>query len=453
MRVNEFIVLLAVGGALSAAGCSKTTTRNQTEIGGGGEGGESGAGGTASGGSGGSESGASGGSLSSSSGGTGAGGEGGDGEPGDSSNAGGTGGVGAVNGTGGVDGTGGATGTNGTGGSGTGGSGTGGTGGSGEVCESTGAEVCNGLDDDCNGEIDDGSAQELGCTNLEVCDESCVCAAALCRGGYASWPMPGTPGHARDYQVSADTVLDRVTGLEWQRTVSPDSFTWAQAQTYCSDLALNGKSDWRVPSRVELISLLDFSKETPPSIDHEAFPNTPAEVFWTASTDANNDANGWVVRFSGGSPTPDDFSKTALERARCVRTAIHTPPLDTQFVNHGNGTVTDLGTGLMWLEASQDANSLAAAESFCEQLSFASFTDWRLPTATELLTQIDESRINPAIDPVAFPGSQGNGYYATATKILGEDGNAWSVHLYRGETFIQSTTSGKDVRCVRNSMP
>ena len=42
---------------------------------------------------------------------------------------------------------------------------------------------------------------------------------------WAQYPMPGTPGHPRSYQVAgtpgAETVIDCVTGLEWQRDVGP----------------------------------------------------------------------------------------------------------------------------------------------------------------------------------------------------------------------------------------
>jgi hypothetical protein len=56
-----------------------------------------------------------------------------------------------------------------------------------------------------------------------------------------------------------------------------------------------------------------------------------------------------------------------------------------RFVNHGDGTVTDTKTGLMW--AAKDNGSLInwqTANSYCQNYSGGGHTDWRMPTLTEL---------------------------------------------------------------------
>lgn len=35
--------------------------------------------------------------------------------------------------------------------------------------------------------------------------------------------------------------------------------TYVEGETYCANLSLGGQSDWRVPTRIELVSLVDYT--------------------------------------------------------------------------------------------------------------------------------------------------------------------------------------------------
>jgi hypothetical protein len=56
------------------------------------------------------------------------------------------------------------------------------------------------------------------------------------------------------------TVTDNVTGLMWQQQAVP-STTYAQSNptSYCQSLTLGGHADWRLPSIIELLSIVDCS--------------------------------------------------------------------------------------------------------------------------------------------------------------------------------------------------
>lgn len=62
------------------------------------------------------------------------------------------------------------------------------------------------------------------------------------------------------------TVTDTVTGLTWQQADDGVYRNWEQALSYCEDLGLGGKDDWRLPNALELQSLVDYSRYDP-SID------------------------------------------------------------------------------------------------------------------------------------------------------------------------------------------
>jgi hypothetical protein len=55
-----------------------------------------------------------------------------------------------------------------------------------------------------------------------------------------------------------DMVLDTQTGLIWARNANLSNGTknWQDAMTYCDNLVLAGKDDWRLPSKDELVTLL-----------------------------------------------------------------------------------------------------------------------------------------------------------------------------------------------------
>lgn len=121
------------------------------------------------------------------------------------------------------------------------------------------------------------------------------------------------------YTVDAanNVVTDNVTGLVWQRTVAPGTYTWDQAKQYCANLVLAAHSDWRLPTRIELVSLVDFTKSNP-AIDSTAFPNTPSNWFWTSSPEAGNPTlAAWFVHFVNGSPGP--YGVAVPVQVRCVR--------------------------------------------------------------------------------------------------------------------------------------
>jgi hypothetical protein len=141
---------------------------------------------------------------------------------------------------------------------------------------------------------------------------------------WAQWPMPTPPGaglpHAATYQVpaGAPTVCDAVTGLVWERESSAELFDLDGAIAHCAALDKGNHADWRLPTRVELVSLLAYEK-APPLIDGDAFPGTLTDWYWTSSIVAGNNRS-WGVDFNTGDVhfLPGDTQRTTF-RVRCVR--------------------------------------------------------------------------------------------------------------------------------------
>jgi hypothetical protein len=131
--------------------------------------------------------------------------------------------------------------------------------------------------------------------------------------------MPSAPddldagaSHPQSYTDNGDgTVTDNVTGLTWQKDVSlSDGGSWAGAAAFCSGLQLGGHGGWRLPSVIELISLVDRSSWDGGS--------TPADFFWASElVAANGTSLGWIVNFAGGGTNGEAVAN--VHNLRCVR--------------------------------------------------------------------------------------------------------------------------------------
>lgn len=266
-----------------------------------------------------------------------------------------------------------------------------------------------------------------------------------------SCPQQGEPAYGQDAQYSVNSlnydvrdqvVLDRVTGLEWQRAVPLASFDWWEARDHCAALLLDGSNDWRLPSRVELVSLLDFG-ELAPTIDLEAFPDTPSDFFWTSSpVPFLNLAYG--VRFELGFIY--DHDPYGSGRVRCVR-GTYTAP-EPRFTYDAE-VVADQATGLEWQRQHQSAMDWLDALAYCEGLDLGGHQDWRLPNLKEQQTLVDDRRLQPCIDVVAFPGTPAEWFWSS-TPIQYPPNEGWSTSFTDGYASIHAFTELHLVRCLRD---
>jgi formylglycine-generating enzyme required for sulfatase activity len=114
------------------------------------------------------------------------------------------------------------------------------------------------------------------------------------------------------------TWEDPKTGLEWQ-CQSPGEMTWHKAQNYARSLSLDGKNDWRLPSLVELESLLDRTKSRPEGrpVMREEVPFRDELSYWSSTTFELDTKNAWIVMFDGAYLL--SYYKSNLYHVRCVR--------------------------------------------------------------------------------------------------------------------------------------
>jgi uncharacterized protein DUF1566 len=273
---------------------------------------------------------------------------------------------------------------------------------------------------------------------------------------WAEWPVPnparftdgsptGLPNPASYDMSRPDVIIDRITNLVWQRAVPAESGEWAGAEAYCAALELDGHDDWRLPTRIELVSLVNFAAG---AIDRTIFVDTPEGNFWSCSPLAGNQLHAWVVDFTRGSGATFSNDLEHQNYTRCVRSDA-TPVSTPRYSVSDAGTVRDERTGLVWDRATKPTiGTWGDAFVYCDDLVRADKSDWRLPTLTELQSLIDETRMGPAVDTSAFPNFPANHTW-TSSRANDNDSLYWFVGTASGNTSYYAVSEFWDARCVR----
>ena len=125
------------------------------------------------------------------------------------------------------------------------------------------------------------------------------------------------------------------------------------------------------------------------------------------------------------------------------------------YRGNGDGTVSDLNTGLMWQQGDAQNDwgyGWSDALIYCDTLALAGHTDWRLPSRRELLSLVDYAKFNPAIDTQYFPGCLYDNKYWSSTVTANSPNNAWEVYFSYGATYADSKVYAQYVRCVRDEL-
>jgi len=137
-----------------------------------------------------------------------------------------------------------------------------------------------------------------------------------------------------------------------------------------------------------------------------------------------------------------------------------------RFTDHGDGTITDELTGLMWLKDGaclgyQEWNfgSFREVDSLnydpqgrgCQDYT-GRYTDWRLPNVNELESLVHAGRSNTAtwLNSVGFTGVQALDYWSSTTNVH-NPGQAWSVNMWTGFVDPDDKGGARHIIAVRGT--
>ncbi|RKY47476.1 MAG: hypothetical protein DRP88_04385 [Candidatus Neomarinimicrobiota bacterium] len=287
-------------------------------------------------------------------------------------------------------------------------------------------------------------------------------------------------GYQPSYTDDGDgTITDNVTGLMWSKSPdlnrddtinAEDKLTYHDALTWADTLTLAGYDDWRLPTVKELYSLIMFYGIDPsgytgqttglkPFIDTDYFEFAYGDKaageriidaqFATStryvSTTMDGNETIFGVNFADGRIKGYPITKKFY-----VLFVRGNPEYGkNNFVDNGDGTISDLATGLMWQKGdSEKGMNWQEALAWVQQKNdenFLGYNDWRLPNIKELQSIVDYSRspttsYSAAIDPlfqcsiiIDEGGNENYPFYWSSTTHVNMQGGKNAAYIAFGE--------------------
>jgi len=279
-------------------------------------------------------------------------------------------------------------------------------------------------------------------------------------------------------------VRDNVTGLIWEVKQHKDdvqdyenphdadnTYTWydSNPETNGGDAgtpgdgtdtgdfidALNaenfgGFSDWRMPDREELRSVVYFTAYGI-EIKNIYFPNIVPGRHWSTNTNVVAPYMAWLVVCGYGSDLGS--SKADWGYVRAVR-GEHTQSIGHFFFSE-DSTVTDPSKGLMWQKTTDDGMNWKNALDFCDSMTLGGYDNWRLPSIKELASIVNLEKLEPpALDMKFFPNTSISPYWSSTSRAI-HAGHAWRVDFDHGSVNYDNKSSvwHRYVRAVRGGQP
>lgn len=140
---------------------------------------------------------------------------------------------------------------------------------------------------------------------------------------------------------------------------------------------------------------------------------------------------------------------------------------DSIYTDHGDGTVTDNETGLMWQKCPLGLTGNICLTNAVQNLSWQGalaaanantdygYSDWRLPNKNELESLVEDACHSPAINETIFRnpivGNQIYDNYWSSSQAGSGQTTAWTVDFDGGGVYSGTKSMKRRVRLVRNS--
>ena len=96
-----------------------------------------------------------------------------------------------------------------------------------------------------------------------------------------------------------EAVLDRTTQIIWERSPNSSEVTWSTAQTRCGLKTVGGQAGWRLPSFIELMTIIEPSPHQPSSLPAlpagHPFQDVKAVAYWTSDASSSEPGQAYTI--------------------------------------------------------------------------------------------------------------------------------------------------------------
>ena len=163
----------------------------------------------------------------------------------------------------------------------------------------------------------------------------------------------------------------------------------------------------------------------------------------------NSDTNNGTVSLLPDTGQTTSYTSTFGEDADFTIN----PP---SYKDNGDGTITDNVTGLMWQKADGGEMTFENASAYVKSVNLGGYSDWRLPTSSELFSINSYDRVNPALNIIYFTITAAEYWWTSETRA--DDASiVWVVNAGGGvgahpksETISAEGVKHFNTRAVRN---
>jgi hypothetical protein len=119
--------------------------------------------------------------------------------------------------------------------------------------------------------------------------------------------------------MKSEAVLDKETGLVWEKSPSTNLYNWISAQRICFSSTKGGRMGWRVPTLQELESLIEPTRVNPALPAGHPFSNVQLAPYWSATTSTEGPEWAWLIDFTNGNVGISNNKSTNSDYVWCVR--------------------------------------------------------------------------------------------------------------------------------------